>query len=66
MADIKTLLARASHAVCGFSEKEVYVPTKKVKQTVATLRREGFYVVGKSLNTGSKFQKVWFVRGGSL
>ncbi len=66
MPTIKQILTRSNKAICGIGEKEVTVATKNLEASINKLRKAGFYVVGKSLDKGSKFQKVWFTRPGSL
>ena len=66
MPTIKELLARANPAVCGIGEKEVTVATRNLEASINKLQKAGFYVVGKSLDKGSKSQRVWFKRPGSL
>lgn len=66
MLTIKQILSKADPAICGMSEKQITVATKNIDKTITTLRKSGFYVIGKSLDKGSKFQRVWFIRSGNL
>jgi len=65
MPTIQQLLARANHATCGITEKEVTVATKNLDNSINKLKNAGFHIVGTSYHKGPT-KKIWFTRPGSL